>query len=391
MRRLVIIAPVVIAALLAAGSTQSAAAADPGPAVTLQVKPATVDFGQPVKFRGQITPPSGGQLVEVLDSRGAVVAHATSAANGTYAASAKPQHNATVHAQWGAAESHRVQVRVRPRLTAKRSENVLLFGPVTVSGHLAPPLPGRKVDVTLWTRGKPVQRFTPMLNKHGNFLVRFEAVHPGRQTVLVHYEDGEHAGVSWRSKPATPPLPALQSGSSGVFVQLLEKRLMELHYRVYGRDPSFDYRDADSVLAFHKEQRMPLTTSVDQRTWWALANPKLPVIRGPKTGKHFEVDLTKQVLLYVVDGQVDGILHVSTGKPSTPTLPGKFHVWTKQPGTNQEGMYNSSFFDGNRALHGYPDVPSYAASHGCVRIPFWNALWVYHRAPIGIEVLVYNS
>src|SRR5437588_271928 len=271
MRHLLFVAPVLIAAMVVVGSMQAAAVADPGTSVTLKAAPPTVEFGQPVRLSGQISPPSG------------------------------------------------------------------------------------------------------------------------RQTVLVRYEDGEHAGVSWRSKPATPPLPALRSGSTGVFVQLLEKRLMELHYRVYAQDPSFDYRDADSVLAFHKEQRMPLSTSVDQQTWWALANPKRPVIRGPKTGTHFEVDLTKQVLLYVVDGQVDGILHVSTGKPSTPTVTGTFHVWTKQPGTNQEGMYNSSFFDGNRALHGYPDVPSYAASHGCVRIPFWNALWVYDRAPIGIEVLVYNS
>ena len=91
------------------------------------------------------------------------------------------------------------------------------------------------------------------------------------------------------------------------------------------------------------------------------------------------------------DGEVEEIFHVSTGKPSTPTLPGNFHVWSKQGGTNRDGMYYSSFFDGNRALHGYPDVPPYAASHGCVRIPFWNALWVYDHAPIGIQVLVYNS
>jgi lipoprotein-anchoring transpeptidase ErfK/SrfK len=80
---------------------------------------------------------------------------------------------------------------------------------------------------------------------------------------------------------------------------------------------------------------------------------------------------------------------VSTGKPSTPTLPGWFRVWTKQPGTNDKGMYYSSYFDGSRALHGYPEVPPYAASHGCVRMPFWDALYVYNLAPIGIGVVVH--
>jgi len=392
MRRLwFLLVPVVSAVVLAAGPLQAARAADPGPKVTLSVTPTTIEFGDSVKLSGAISPSSGGQTVDVADAHGHVVAETTTRSDGTYSMSAKPSRNVTVHAQWGTVSSHAVSIGVRPRLTAKRSAQVLLFGPMTVTGHLAPPHPGRHVNVTVWAGGKPVERFTPTVNEHGNFQVKFEVVHPARQTIVVHFQDGDHLGVGWRSQPATPPLPYLQSGSTGAFVQLLEKRLAELSYRVHGQDPSFDYHDADSVLAFHKVQGMARTTVVDRETWWALANPKRLVDRGPKTGRHFEVDLTRQVLYYVADGEVEEIFHVSTGKPSTPTLPGNFHVWSKQGGTNRDGMYYSSFFDGNRALHGYPDVPSYAASHGCVRIPFWNALWVYDHAPIGIQVLVYNS
>jgi hypothetical protein len=285
--------------------------------------------------------------------------------------------------------SHKVPVAVRPRLTAKRG-GVLLFDGTSVTGAIVPPHPGSKIDVTLWVAGKPVQRFTPVLNEHGHFDVHFEVVHAGQQSVVVHFQDGDHVGVSWRSKPATPPTPSLGDGSEGLYVHLVEKRLAELHYRVYARDSKFDYHDGDTVLAFHKVQGMSLTSSVDAATWRALAAPKVPEIRGQKKGKHFEVDLTKQVLYYVVDGELEAIMHISSGKPSTPTYPGAFRVWTKQAGTNSEGMYYSSFFDRNRALHGYPEVPSYAASHGCVRIPFWNALYVYNRAPIGTGVLVYS-
>jgi lipoprotein-anchoring transpeptidase ErfK/SrfK len=390
MRRLFFLTPLLGAALVAAGPLAPARAGAPVPSVSLKVSPTTVVFGTEVRFTGKVSPASAGQTVEILDAHARPVAHATSKADGTYAASAKPQRNVTVHAQWGTASSHSVPVTVQPVLTARRSDPVLLFGATTVTGHIAPYRAGRHIDVTVWSGGQPVQRFTPTINSHGNFRVSYEVVHPGQQSVVVRYQDGEHAGVSWRSKFATPPTPTLASGSNGVFVQLLEKRLVELHYRVYAQDPSFDYRDADSVLAFHKVQGMALSTVVDEATWRALAAPKVPVVRGPKKGSHFEVNLTRQVLMYVVDGEPQGILHISSGKPSTPTHPGDFHVWTKQPGTNRDGMYNSSFFDGNRALHGYPDVPSYAASHGCVRIPFWNALWVYDRAPVGIEVLVYN-
>src|SRR2546423_10679587 len=230
-----------------------------------------------------------------------------------------------------------------------------------------------------------------MVSRHGTFRARLEATDAGRHSVVVRFHDPDSAPVSWRSTTEVTRMPPpLYEGSSGPYVLLLEHRLAELHYRVAGQDPSFDYRDADSVLAFHKAQGMERTTGVDEATWRALSSPKIPQPRDHSPGKHFEIDLAKQVLYYVEDGTITGILHISSGKPSTPTYPGRFHVWSKQPGTNSDGMYNSSFFDGNRALHGYPDVPAYAASHGCVRIPEWNALWVYDRAPIGIEVLVYG-
>ena len=46
--------------------------------------------------------------------------------------------------------------------------------------------------------------------------------------------------------------------------------------------------------------------------------------------------------------------------------------------------------DGERAIHGWTDVPTYAASHGCVRIPYWITLWMFDQDPIGTPVYVYH-
>ena len=37
----------------------------------------------------------------------------------------------------------------------------------------------------------------------------------------------------------------------------------------------------------------------------------------------------------------------------------------------------ASFFSGGDAIHGFPDVPAYPASHGCVRVSMPEAPWVY--------------
>jgi hypothetical protein len=173
-------------------------------------------------------------------------------------------------------------------------------------------------------------------------------------------------------------------------VKLLERRLAQLHYRLVGIDQAFDFRTADAVMAFRKVQRMARTTAVDSGVWRALADPVRLHPRARTDGFHIEVNQSRQVLFTVVDGEVSAIIHVSTGKPSTPTRDGSFFVTRKIAGYSEHRLYYPSYFDGNRAIHGWPEVPSYAASHGCVRVPYWHAKWIYGLADIGTRVLVYH-
>jgi lipoprotein-anchoring transpeptidase ErfK/SrfK len=173
-------------------------------------------------------------------------------------------------------------------------------------------------------------------------------------------------------------------------VGLLEHRLVALHYHLAGVNRRFDARTADAVLAFRKVQRLPRTRDVTATVWRALAHPHVihPVLTTRKF--HIEIDQSRQVLATVSGGTVRAIIHVSTGKPSTPTIDGTFRVIRKIAGYSPNRLYYPSYFDGNRAIHGWPDVPTYAASHGCVRVPYWTAKWIFRLAKLGTKVIVHH-
>ena len=378
----------VAVALVLAGPLMAAHAQPATPSVGLNASPTTVLYGKSVTFSGKIRPPSGGQTVDIVDQNAHTLASATTKADGTYQVSAPPHHNVTVHAQWTGVSSSPVRLHVKPRLSAQHGP-IRLFGTTTVTGRVVPSWAGKSVAVMAARSGGTVDRVVAKIGHAGRFTAHLPIDHTGSQRVVVAFHSATFARTAWRSAPATPPTPSLHQGSNGLFVQLLEGRLMQLHYHTAGRNGNFDYRLADAVMAFHKVQGMARTTNVDLATWKALADPKTLRPRVTTKGSHWEVNLTKQVAFYVVDGKPSSIFHVSSGKPSTPTYPGQFHVDQKVPGYNSKEMYYSSFFDGNRALHGYHDVPSYPASHGCVRMPIWSAKWVYNHAPYGILVDVY--
>ncbi len=108
-------------------------------------------------------------------------------------------------------------------------------------------------------------------------------------------------------------------------------------------------------------------------------------------GRHVEADLTRQVLAEIEPGgRVRAIYTISSGKPSTPTVLGRYRVYLKTPGYNSEGMLDSNYFIRGYAIHGYAEVPTYAASHGCLRVPIPDAASIYEWVRIGTPVDVYE-
>jgi lipoprotein-anchoring transpeptidase ErfK/SrfK len=83
------------------------------------------------------------------------------------------------------------------------------------------------------------------------------------------------------------------------------------------------------------------------------------------------------------------IFPISSGKPSTPTVLGHFHVYRRVPGYLPDGMYYSDFFYTGYAIHGYNPAPDYPASHGCMRLPIADAISAFNWLAIGDAVDVY--
>jgi len=105
-----------------------------------------------------------------------------------------------------------------------------------------------------------------------------------------------------------------------------------------------------------------------------------------------EVLLDRQVALLINGNKVVRTVAVSSGKPSTPTPPGMYHVYAKIPRwwstPFREWLPWAVPFVGGIAFHEFQDVPPYPASHGCVRQAVSVARWTYNFAAVGMPVRV---
>jgi lipoprotein-anchoring transpeptidase ErfK/SrfK len=173
-------------------------------------------------------------------------------------------------------------------------------------------------------------------------------------------------------------------------VAMLQRTLRSQHYMLKGVTGRFGTDTYEAVLAFQKVHRMARTGRVTAGVWRVMVHSKTPHARYRGPGLHFEVDKTRQVLFDVLGGHVIRVIHVSTGATGNTPV-GTFHTYYKEPGFNAKGMYDSEYFIGGFAIHGYADVPPYPASHGCVRIPIWIAPILYFSHPLGTPVYIYYS
>ena len=377
------------AALTLAVALLLAAPASAQTTLTLSADAGKIEFGQGVSLSGTASGAAAGTTIEIRNGAGASIASATTDAAGAFSAEIHPQGSDTYVAVLGDASSEPVTVEVRAVLSARMGQ-VRLFDHVVVRGTVGPARPGSRVLVELTKGGRTVDARRVTMGAAGGFRARFTISEPGTYRAKASFSASDLLKGGARTNADTTPLPHLSSGSSGRFVKLLEARLVDLHYRLAGtKDGRYDFRTGDAVVAFHKVQRMERSYSVGEATWRKLADPIRPRAHHDWHGFHFEVDQTLQVLYTVEDGAITNVLHVSTGAGGA-THDGTFRVWGKTAGFSPNHLYYPSYFDGYRALHGWTEVPTYAASHGCVRIPYWNAQWVYGLADYGTRVVIYH-
>ncbi len=359
-----------------------------GSSVTLSASAPTVRYGDAVTLSGAIDPPAGGEPVDIVSGTGDVLATPVTHGEGFFSAHLSPDSNVAVHAEWNGASSVPVDLRVRFAVIG-HLRNVRLFDAARLLGWVAPATAGAQVTIELFRSGHVVGTKQAPMDASGAFSASFRISRPGVYRARAAFDDADHVPGSDLTEPRDTPLPFLHEGSHGRSVLLLERRLVALRYRVSRVNRSYDFRTADAVMAFTKVQRLPRSQSVGPAVWRRLAGPRRPRARQRGAGLHLEVNQSLQVLLTVDDGKVTNIIHVSTGANGA-THDGSYHVYRKLAGTSGGGLYYPSYFDGLRAIHGWTEVPSYPASHGCVRVPYWQARWIFGLARFGTRVLVYH-
>lgn len=255
--------------------------------------------------------------------------------------------------------------------------NVVAGERFRVRGLLAPAAGGEAVTVSAWRGTRQVSARTVRVGRGGVFVARLRAA--GRSS------SGSRPARRrpWRARSPCCPSPWARDSPRRA-VRALQVRLARLGY-VAGR---FDARTGRAVLAFRKVTGMARLPVASQPVMRALALGRGAwAVRFRRHGRHVEADLGRQVLALI--GRGGRVLAIYPTSPGTPTIRGSFRVYRKDRGTNAIGMVHSSYFRGGYAVHGYPSVPTYNASHGCLRVPVPDALRIFRWMRMGTRVDVY--
>jgi hypothetical protein len=189
-----------------------------------------------------------------------------------------------------------------------------------------------------------------------------------------------------------PPQPRLAAPNA--HVKQVQQRLIAFGYLLPSADDGrFGPVTQEGLLAFQKWERLPRTSALDSATEARLATAVRPAsLRRGGAGKRAEILLDRQVALLIRDDRVVRAIAVSSGKPSTPTPPGRYRVyakisrWWSVP--FREWLPWALPFVGGIAFHEFAVVPPFPASHGCVRQVVAVARWTYAFASIGMPVTV---
>lgn len=183
-------------------------------------------------------------------------------------------------------------------------------------------------------------------------------------------------------------------GERGSSVRSLQQRLAELRYLPESAvDGVAGYRTQQAVIAFQSWRGLERDGVVGPATTAALAKASPPSPQGDGPSRRIEVHRAKGVALLVKGGETLRAIHVSTGGPGTETPSGTYGVFRKELRSwsvpFQTWLPYASYFNNGIAFHEYPDVPTYPASHGCVRVPAPEAKGLYRFAKIDTAVLVF--
>ncbi len=269
-----------------------------------------------------------------------------------------------------------------------------IYDTVPVTGTITPFAPGQRVEVSFYLNGKRLVSHrvavTPGADGTGVFSSSVIVREDGKYAVSARHAATAALGAdstlrkSWRVS-----FPALHPGECSDVVRGFKKALAKMAY-VAGGGSCFNGRVGREVLAYRKVNGMNRSQKAGAALVKSVFGGKGAYhVKYPNAGEHAEVSLAKQVLVLSKGSKPFAIYPVSTGKPSTPTITGHYSFYRQEPGYNSEGMYYSFYWHNGYAVHGYAEVPNYAASHGCVRTFIADQPRIYEQLHYGESIFVF--
>jgi hypothetical protein len=267
-----------------------------------------------------------------------------------------------------------------------------------IIGSLKPFVPGQEVDILLERGDKTIRKLEDVAvtqvgtSDEGTFSMRSpRLVEPGSYQATAEKEaTPEQDGATAVSDKFKIDYPKLGKGRRGHEVGLFNDLLDKQGYHTSNGN-KYNERTARAVMAFRKVNRMGRKWSATPGIFRKLADDKGAFnLKYPGRGHHVEVDISRQVMVLADGGKPKHTFHVSTGAPGTPSDKGNFRFYRKDPGFNSIGMYYSVYYNRGEATHGYRSVPTYPASHGCIRNPIPDSKFIYRWINLGNSMSVYR-
>ncbi len=201
-----------------------------------------------------------------------------------------------------------------------------------------------------------------------------------------------------------PPVAAdpIDPGAHSNLVQHLQRQLAEHGFYRGEFDGEYGPMTSQAVMAFHKHLGLERSFAWQPEDWRYFDDLGPVAYRGERG---IEIDLDRQLLYYHRGPDDVSIIPISSGNGerfinrsgrlvTARTPEGEFRLRSHVPGLRVSylgALWKPWYFYGGYAIHGSSSVPGYPASHGCVRVPNWEADWLSTELSLGLTVSVGRS
>jgi L,D-transpeptidase catalytic domain/Sporulation and spore germination/Putative peptidoglycan binding domain len=195
------------------------------------------------------------------------------------------------------------------------------------------------------------------------------------------------------TKPVRAPIELV--AQQELSTREIQQRLIDLGFMApSGLTGTVDTQTSTAVVGFQKWANLPRDGVLGTTTLDVLERATRPEPRMRMPGRRIEVQLRRQLALLIEENRVIRAVHISSGSGGrTPT--GSFRVYRKERYSwsvpFKVWLPWASYFTGGIAFHEYSSVPTYAASHGCVRVNYYDAQMLFGFAEQGTPVNVFDE